>query len=210
MDKIVVIGGGGHAKVVIAVLKKTTWHVIGYTDPRDTGPNLGVPWLGEDGYLAQLIKDEPECAAVVGVGKIDTSSMRLELQAQIAGLGFRFPPIVSPHACVNEEVSLGPNTVVLDGAVVNSGARLGAACIVNTHATVEHDCRLGDNVHIAPGAVVSGGANIGGDCLIGAGAVILQRVKIAPGCLVGAGAVVLRDIEVAGTYVGNPAARIRI
>jgi UDP-perosamine 4-acetyltransferase len=208
MGEIVVIGGGGHAKVLIAVLKKTPRHILGYTDPRDGGPILGVAYLGGDDVLPGLRAAHPGCEAVIGVGKIDSSSARMGLQTQIGRLGFSFPAVVSSAAVVNEGVDLGPGTVVFDGVVVNSGASAGSACILNTGSIVEHDCRLGDNVHVAPGAVLSGGVTIGDDCMIGAGATVVHGVHVVPGCLVGAGAVVIGHVEVPGTYVGNPAKRI--
>jgi sugar O-acyltransferase (sialic acid O-acetyltransferase NeuD family) len=209
MDEIVVIGGGGHAKVLIAVLKKARRHVLGYTDPRDVGLILGVAYLGADDVLPALLTAHPECQAVIGVGKIDGSPARMALQAQVGRLGFDFPVVVSPTAVVNEEVELGPGTAVFDGAIINSGSSIGSACILNTGSIIEHDCRLGDNVHVAPGAVLSGGVTIGDHCMVGVGATVSHGLRVAAGCLIGAGAVVIGNLEVAGTYAGNPAKRIR-
>ena len=208
-DTVVVVGGGGHAKVLIGVLKKTPWYVLGYTDPRQgMGPILGVAYLGDDSLLPSLAAAHQGCRAVIGVGKTDASPARMRLQSDIGGLGFDLPVIASPAAVINEEVELGPGTVVFDGAVINSGTSMGMLCIVNTNSTVEHDCRLGDNVHVAPGATVSGGVTVGDHCMIGAGATVIHGITICSGCLVGAGAVVVRDIALPGTYVGNPARRL--
>ena len=209
MASIVVVGGGGHAKVVISVLKKASYQVAGYTDRQDRGPLLGIPWLGGDGVLPGVLGTHPGCGAVIGVGKIDTARLRLALQDDIAGLGFDFPVIVSPHAMINEEVTLGAGTVVFDGVVVNSGAETGRGCILNTNSTVEHDCRLGDNVHIAPGVTLSGGVVVGRNTMIGTGATVIQSVSICEDCMIGAGSTVVRDITVPGTYVGSPARRIK-
>lgn len=207
MDRIVVIGGGGHAKVLIGVLKKIGWEVVGYTDPHDRGAILGAAHLGGDHILPELIRTEGRCRAAIGLGKTDLSLARERLAAEAHGLGFGLPVIVSPHAVVNDEVTLGPGTVVFDGAVVNSGTHTGSLCILNTNCTVEHDCHLGDNVHIAPGATTSGGVTIGYNCMIGAGAIVVQDAAICAGCLVGAGSTVVRDISIPGTYVGSPAKR---
>lgn len=209
MGEIVVIGGGGHAKVLISVLRKLGWQVRGYTDLRDRGAILGAGRLGGDEALATLAGADSGIAALVGVGKTDASPLRLRLQQDAAALGFELPVVVSPQAVVNEEVLLGAGTMVFDGAVVNSGAMTGDACIVNTHATVEHDCTLGDDVHVAPGATVSGSAAIGDHCMVGAGATVIHRVSICAGCVVGAGAVVVADLTEPGTYAGNPARRLR-
>ena len=202
---IVVIGGGGHAKVLISILRKLPWRIAGYTDSTDMGALLGAPYLGDDAVLPGVLAAHPDCAAALGVGKIDASPRRSGLQQRLESLGFSLPVIVSPHAVVNLGAELGPGTVVFDGAVVNVDAVTGAGCIINTNATLEHDCRLGADVHIAPGATVSGGVSLGDHSCIGAGAVVVQGLSIAGGCLIGAGSVVTGDIAVPGTYAGVPA-----
>lgn len=208
MADVVVIGGGGHAKVLVAVLRKLGWGIVGYTDQDDRGAILGVARLGGDGALAAVLADHAGCAAIVGVGKTDASALRLRLHRDAEALGFETPVIVSPHAVVNEEVRLGAGATVFDGVVVNSGTRTGAACILNTNATVEHDCSLGDDVHIAPGATVSGGVSIGDHCMIGAGATVIHGVSVCAGCVVGAGSVVTSDISEPGVYAGSPARKL--
>jgi sugar O-acyltransferase (sialic acid O-acetyltransferase NeuD family) len=205
---LVIVGGGGHAKVLLAVLHKLSREVIGYTDVTDRGTILQARYLGEDTILPDFRRHQPDVAVALGVGKIDASSARLALLEHAVALGFSAPAIVSPDAVVNEQVALGDGTVVFDGAVVNSGTETGRACIVNSNATVEHDCRLGDNVHVAPGATVCGGVSIGRDCMVGAGATIIQGVTVGSGCLVGAGAVVVHDLSAPGIYLGSPAAHL--
>ena len=208
-DRIVVIGGGGHAKVLVSVLKKTGVQIAGYTDPQDRGAILGVSHLGDDDILPEFIRANGSCQAAVGLGKTDLSSARMRLWKAVRSLGVDFPVIISPQSVINEEVELAAGTVVFDGAVVNSGTVTGHLCILNTNSTVEHDCRLGDNVHVAPSAILSGGVTIGDNCMIGAGATVVQGVTICAECLIGAGSTVIADITSPGIYVGNPARRAR-
>lgn len=203
-----VVGGGGHAKVVIAALKQSGHHILGYTDQEDRGAILSAPYLGTDAGLANILRAQGRCAAVVGVGKTDLAPRRMAIQSDVETLGFEFPVIVSRHAVVNEGVRLGPGTVVLDGVVVNSGTEVGRACILNTNSTVDHDCRLGDNVHVAPGATLSGGVVVGDNCMIGTGSSIIQGVRLCVDCVIGAGATVVNDVTAPGTYVGTPARRL--
>jgi sugar O-acyltransferase (sialic acid O-acetyltransferase NeuD family) len=209
MDKIVVIGGGGHAKVLISILKKCSCEVVGYTDDYDRGNILGVSYLGNDSILKEIGKESRVAHAVVGIGKVDCSDTRLRIQEDVKKLGFAFPIIISPRASVNEDVALDEGTVVFDGAVINSGAHIGRSCIINSNSTVEHDCRLGDNVHLGPGATVSGGVTIGDNCMIGVGACIIHSVSVSSGALIGAGSIVVKNIEFPGTYAGTPAKKIR-
>jgi UDP-perosamine 4-acetyltransferase len=208
MAEIIVIGGGGHAMVLISILKKNRYAVKGYTANLDKGAILGVPYLGDDSILPEIIRTCGSCTAVIGVGKISASAFRHTLQIKLETLGCDFPAVISPDAVVNEEVRLGAGTAVFDGVVINSGTETGRACIINTNSTVEHDCRLGDNVHIAPGATLSGGVSIGDNCMIGTGANIIQSISLCSDCLIGAGSTVVKDITNPGTYVGNPAKRI--
>lgn len=169
---------------------------------------MPVTYLGSDQDYLTMNEDAIDTAAVMGIGKTSVSSSRLQLMNSYQAVGFNFPPLYARAATVHDDVISGNGSVVLDGAVVVTGSRLGHACIVNTHATVDHDCILGDDVHVAPGATLSGGVRIGNHCMIGTGANLIQSVKVCPGVLIGAGATVIEDINEPGVYVGTPARRI--
>jgi sugar O-acyltransferase (sialic acid O-acetyltransferase NeuD family) len=209
-NPIVVIGGGGHAKVVISILRKLKRHrILGYTDLKDNGVLVGVPYLGSDSELEALAVERSKVNAVLAVGQVGLGKQRHALWTKLDSLALSFPLIVSPDAIVNEEVSGGEGAVVMDGVVINSGAKIGLGAIVNTNSTIEHDVVLEDWVHVAPGATISGGVTVGRFSMIGAGATIIEGKKIAAGCLVGAGATVVRDLTEPGVYVGSPARRIK-
>lgn len=207
MPDAVLIGGGGHARVLLDVARRLGHRVFGYAAPAPAA-DVGVPYLGDD----EAVAGSPEAAgafAILALGKTRTGDHRLALMASLERAGLRFPPLVAPGATVHGDVTLGDGSVVLDGAVVATGARLGRGCIVNTRASVDHDARLGDGVHVAPGATLCGGVTVGDDALIGAGATLAPGVRVAGGSTIGAGAVVVRDLPEPGTYVGVPARRIR-
>jgi sugar O-acyltransferase (sialic acid O-acetyltransferase NeuD family) len=210
MQEIVVIGGGGHAKVVISILRKlNSFRVLGYTDLKNNGALLDVPYLGDDSAVAERLKSDRRLNAAIGVGQVGLGEARSRLWERLERVGLVFPVIVSPGAIVNEGVELGDATVVMDAAVINPGAVAGRGAIVNTGAILEHDVVLSEWVHVAPGATISGGARIGARSMVGAGAVVIEGRTIAADCVVGAGAVVTRDIVEPGVYVGCPARRIR-
>ena len=210
MSEVVLLGGGGHARVLASVLRRLgTLTVLGYTDTSKQEGLCEISYLGTDSVIASLLHDRPSLRGVLAVGSVGEPTLRRSIAERASRAGLEFPVVVSPAALVNEGVFLGAGTVVLDGAVVNVGAKIGAFGIVNTNSTVEHDCRLGDYVHIAPGATLSGGVRIGDDVLVGAGAVVVQSVSVCSGVILGAGTVVIDDIEESGTYVGNPARKVR-
>jgi sugar O-acyltransferase (sialic acid O-acetyltransferase NeuD family) len=210
MEEIVVIGGGGHAKVLLSVVRKLTrYHIVGYTDPKNQGGLLGTPYLGTDQVLESLQAKGIELNAVIGVGQVGLGRDREKIERRLSSLALRFPNILSPHAIVNEGVSLAESVVVMDGVVINSGASIGRGAILNTNSTVEHDCSIGEWVHVAPGSTISGGVTVGRFSMIGAGATIIEGKQIASDCIVGAGATVVHDLIEPGVYVGCPARRIR-
>lgn len=206
MKDIVVIGGGGHGRVVISLIRKLAgFRVLGYTDTNPGPPVLGAPCLGGDEVLEQIIRERPGCNAALGVGTVSVSPRRLEIAGNLQRMGFELPAVVSPAAIVNENVAIGAGTVICDGAVVAAGARVGIGCILNTGCVIDHDCRIGDGVHVAPGAVLCGGVQVGELSMVGAGAVVIQERRLADRCLIAAGATVTRDLIEPGIYGGTPA-----
>ncbi|MCX6363244.1 MAG: hexapeptide transferase, partial [Actinobacteria bacterium] len=91
MAEMVVVGGGGHAKVLLSLLKKLGWEILGYTDEQDRGVILGIVHLGGDGVLPSVLRAHQRCSALIGVGKIDASSARGRLQREVRALGFACP-----------------------------------------------------------------------------------------------------------------------
>lgn len=212
MRDIVIIGGGGHAKVIVSILKKlNTFNILGFTDTQNRGDLLGIPFLGDDTFLKRLSGSGKSINAVVGLGMLKSAdSCRRKRLFDLAGsLGYVLSPIISPDAMINEDVSIGKGTIVMDGVVVNSGSVIGDGVILNTHCSIDHDCRIGNFSHIAPSASLCGGVVIQQNVLVGSGAVIIENKNISVNSNIGAGAVVIKDCAQTGTYVGNPAKRIK-
>ena len=209
MEKIVIIGGGGHAKVLISVIKKSlVFELAGYVDLNDQGKILGVQYLGNDSKLNELFSKGIKNAAI-GIGQINVTQKRFNIVENMKNTGFTFPPIISKDAIVNEDVLIDEGTQIFDGAVANSGTRIGKFSIINTKATIEHDCKIGNFCHVATGAVLSGGVEVDDFSMIGSNAVVVQYKKITPNCMIGSGAVVTKDITEEGVYIGNPARKTK-
>ncbi len=208
MDDIVLIGGGGHAKVLISIIKKSRqFNIIGYLDLVDKRDVLGVKYLGLDNKLESLTTAGLKIAAM-GIGKIDCSELRMNVVSNILKYKIKFPPIISKDCIINESVKVNKGVQVFDGAIINSGSVLSEYCIINSKALVEHDCSIGKFTHIAPGVTISGNVTIGSNVLLGAGSILIQGINICDNVVIGAGSVVVRDIVESGIYVGNPCRRI--
>jgi len=210
LKDIIIIGGGGHAKVIAAMLKKDPkWNPIGYTEMDDKGELLGLPYLGNDIIITSLIKEYKLSYGVIGIGQLRNIVSRKELITSIEETDLSLPPIISKHAIINEDVRIGDGTVVMDGVIIQPGVRIGKYSIINTGATIDHDCEIGDFVHIAPGVNVSGGIFVGDNVLIGVGTKIIEGIHIIGDVIIAAGSVVKKDILRAGTYAGVPARMLK-
>jgi UDP-perosamine 4-acetyltransferase len=210
--RAVLIGAGGHAKVVLdAARSAKDIEVIAVVDAKKelAGTRFeGLEVIGDVSALPRA-REGGATAIVLGVGSVDVGDARRALYERIAGLGFELPVLRHRTAIVSSTATLGPATVVFAGVVVNPSARVGTNVILNTACIVEHDVRIGDHSHISPGAHLAGGVTVGERCHIGIGATVLQGVNIGDGAVVGAGAVVLRDVEAADRVAGVPARSIR-
>ena len=200
---LVIIGAGGHGKVLAATaLAAAQWARIMFLDDCAAGGSVvGLPVLGGTDLIGGRVAPDTYQAAVA----IGDNAARRRLCGRLKTLGFALPDIVHPSAVVAPFAELGGGCAVFAQAVVQPGSRLGEGCIVNTAATVDHDCTLGAFVHISPGAHLAGGTQVGGGSWIGIGACTRQQVRIGSGVTVGAGAAVVGDVADGLTVAGVPA-----
>lgn len=205
-----ILGGGGHAKVLIEALLAGCVKIAGIVDPDPSLAGrslLGVMVLGGDDVVLRHAPDE--IRLVNGLGSIALPKERKDLFERYAALGFSFATVVHPSAVVASDVELAEGVQVMAGAVIQPGSRLGRNAIVNTRSSVDHDCRIGDHVHLAPGVTLSGAVTVGDAAHIGTGATVIQGVTIGGGALIAAGAVVIKDIPAGAVAVGVPALVVR-
>jgi sugar O-acyltransferase (sialic acid O-acetyltransferase NeuD family) len=204
---LIVIGGGGHAKVLISTLLLQQREVLGFVDVKPSvGPVLGVPRLGDDGAVQ---RHSPKHVQLVnGIGSIGCTAARRSIYDRFRQANYIFANVIHPAAVIAPDVELEDGVQVMAGAVVQPGTRLGSDAIINTGARIDHDCVIESHAHVAPGAVLSGHVHVGSGSHIGAGACILQHIIVGARVTVGAGAVVLRDVPADVTVVGIPASRI--
>ncbi len=195
MTELVLIGGGGHARACLDVIRAAgRFQIAGILDrPELAGTDvLGVPVIGTDEDLPALV-NRGMCF-LIALGQIKTPESRIRLYGRLRELGAKMPVIVAPTAHVSPEAAIGEGTIVLHMAVIGPGARIGANCIINTHALVEHDSEVGDHCHLATGALVNGGCVVEPGVFIGSGAVLRQGVRIGERSVVGMGVLVRHDV----------------
>jgi UDP-perosamine 4-acetyltransferase len=202
---LILVGGGGHAKVVADATYSAGHSILGFLDDASNAvlAQTGVEHLGrlDQWPIATSLK-------ALLVPAIGHNQLRHQCVAQwIESTGGKqfVATVVHASAIVSPSATLGAGTFCSANAVVNAGAVIGRACIVNTSAVVEHDCVIGDGAHIAPRVALGGHVTVGSQSLIGIGAVVRPGIQIGNGCTIGAGAVVVNDIPDGVTVVGNPA-----
>jgi acetyltransferase EpsM len=208
--ELIVVGGGGHARVVIqaAQTRPDLWKVKGYIDPEPmeaTAGKLGVRHLGEDEIRVAGDAANADCQFVLGLGSTFEARARREVVSRMKLATERWAVVVHERAWVAPTAILGPGTVVLAGAVVNAGAAVGPHGIVNTAAVLEYDVTLGAYVHAAPATVVGARTKIGDGGYLGIGCRLRERLTVGVNVRVGMGAVVLRSVPDDRVVIGVPA-----
>ncbi|WP_256207095.1 acetyltransferase [Pseudomonas sp. P97.38] len=193
---VVLIGAGGHAKVLLSLALSAGFDVIGVCAPefksRETKEWRGVEVLGDDSSLEQL--DPTEVGLINGIGQVIHNRVRERIFTRYRAKGFDFPVLIHPCASVDATANLGQGVQVMAGAVVQADCDIGENTIINTRASIDHDCNVHANVHIAPGAIVCGGATICEGAFVGAGATIIQSLIVGENAVVGAGSVLARSL----------------
>jgi UDP-perosamine 4-acetyltransferase len=209
---VIGLGAGGHAKVVIEILRAAGgFDVVGLLDPREDlwGKKvLGVPVLGGDDLLERQY-DEGVRSVFIGLGGSSDTRPRRRLYDLARARGFDVVSAVHPAAHVAPTAALGAAATVAAAAVVGVDVETGENVVVNTGAVVEHDCSLGSHVHVASGARLGGGVFVGDGGHIGLGASVNPGLRVGEGAVVGAGAVVVEDVEPDTVVIGVPARPLR-
>ena len=201
-ESVILIGGGGHAKVAADCVRSCGGTVVGILDDGlPAGAKvLDMPVLGKTADFEKFT----ESSFLIAIGN---NGVRRRIAAQLDGK-VRWFTAIHKTAVVSDYARIGAGTVVMPGAVINAGAMIGEHCIINTQAVVEHDNKLADFVHISPAAALGGTVEVGELTHIGIGAKVRNNINICGGCTIGAGAVIVKEIKEPGTYVGVPAVKI--
>ncbi len=202
----VVLGAGGHAKVMVETLRSSGCRILGLlsADPRQTGKEiLGCPVLGDDRVLDDM--QPAEIYLVNGLGSVGDTAPRQELWEKFRPRAFQFPAVVHAGATVSPSARLGAASQVLAGAVLQAEVEIGTNAVVYTSASIDHECEIGAHSFIAPGAVLCGSVVVGQCAHIGPGSTILQGVRIGRQSTVAAGATVLSDVPDGQCVMGVPA-----
>lgn len=205
-NKVVIIGGGGHAKVIIDILKSDpVVELIGCIDPHAMGGVSDIQSLGDDTNLQELY-DAGIRYAFIAIGD---NAVRQRLALKASHIGFFFVNAISRFAYVAASARLGVGIAIMPGSVIQADTEIGDLSIINTNASVDHDCKIGTLCHAAPGVTIAGHVVTGEGVFLGAGAKVIDGMHIGKWSILGAGAVVVDAIPHHCLAVGVPARIVR-
>ena len=196
MNRLIIVGAGGHGKVIADAALKNGYANICYIDDHATGDVMGFPIIGTSADIECL--NDGSTDFIIGIGN---NAVRKTIAETY---NVNWVSIVHPSAQIAFNAEIGKGTVVMANAVVNVCATVGEHCIINTGAIVEHDNVIEDYVHISPNGALGGTVRIGSLTHVGIGATVKNNTEICSDCTIGAGAVVVKNIKEPGTYVGVP------
>lgn len=202
MNKLILIGAGGHSKVIRDIISLShEYDLYAVLDDAIT------TYKNENGviyYNTKLINeiDKNKFKYFISIGD---NKIREEIFNRL-GIGIKnFATLIHPSAIISKSVKIGYGTAVMPNVVINADSVIGNHCIINTSCIIEHDNVIADFAHISPNATLAGGVKIGKGTHIGAGASIIPNISVGFNSIIGAGAVVIRDIPNNCTAVGVPA-----
>lgn len=200
----VIMGAGGHAKVIIDILEETGGvNIRGcvLNEPNRTAI-LKYPVLGTDDDLPALFADGATHAFVA----VGDNRLRKRLVEKVRGFGYCLINAISPRAIISPRASIaGEGIAVMPGAILNVDTKLSTGVIVNTGASLDHDCDIAPFAHIAPGCSLAGCVDVGEGAFLGTGTKVIPQIRIGQWATIGAGSVVVRDIAPYSWAKGVPA-----
>jgi sugar O-acyltransferase (sialic acid O-acetyltransferase NeuD family) len=201
VKKIIIIGAGGHAHASIDVIEQCDkYSIVGLIVKKEklASTVFGYPVLGTDKKLKKISKKIKH--ALISVGQIKTSKIRINLYKKAIEAGFKMPVITSPHAYVSPRAKIGKGTIIMHGAVVNANAIIGKNCIINTNCIVEHDVIVADHCHVSTGAILNSKVSLGRGSFIGSGSVVKEKLKIGNNCVVSANVFLRKNLSPGTTH----------
>lgn len=210
-EKIVIIGAGGHAKVVAECIDEKVYEIVGFLDKDDMcvgEQRAGISIVGNDAN-PQYWKEMGIQGCIMGIGHVGNSAIRNKAYKRFKDAGFHMITAIHKSSIVSKNAVIDDGVVIMPGAIVNANAHIQENAIINSNSVVEHDTIIGFGTHVAPGSTISGGVVVGENVLIGVGSSIIQARKIGDNAIVGAGAVVIKDVPEDTLVLGNPARIVR-
>lgn len=195
LKPIVIIGGGGHASVLVDMLRAQSREIVAIVSPVCLSKRTvftGIPHLFNDNDVFTF---SPQKVLLVnGIGVLPGSGLKRKLNQYYLSHGYQFETVVAETAEVSPYANVLTGAQIFPGAIVQAGVQIGSHSIVNTGVIIEHDCDIGEYNHIAPRATLCGQVKSAEDVFVGSGAVVIQGIVLERDVVVGAGSTVTKSL----------------
>ena len=203
-EKLIIIGGGGHCKVILDILiENDEYEICGIID-NEYKKIYGIEVIGKDEDCKEIFKSGIKHAFVA----IGNNALRKKIFESLTDIGYNMVNVISRSSKLSNYAVLGKGIAIMPGVVINASTKIEDGCILNTCSHIDHDCEIGKFTHISTGAGICGGVVVGESCFICTGSNIIDGICIGNYVTVGAGSVVIRNISDNCTVLGIPAKRI--
>jgi sugar O-acyltransferase (sialic acid O-acetyltransferase NeuD family) len=187
LNKIILFGNGGQAKVVTDTLRFLNTRVL-FNIYKKNNKNVASNDL-KNSNLKKIIKKFSKMKFHIAIGD---NSIRKKIYNSFSGL-IKFQVVISKYAWVSKKSIIGEGTYISEGAIVKKDTEIGKNCLLNTACIIEHDCKIGNNVNVGPGAIICGNVHISNNVSIGAGAIVVNNVKVSKKKFISAGKLIKND-----------------
>lgn len=208
MTEIIIIGSGGHAKVVIDIIHQmNTFSIYGLTSLtlKKESSFCGYPILGDDTVLKNIKAENGINYIAMGVGGFKDNIHRSAIYSELKSIGFNFINAVHPSSFISSTVQIGEGVTIYPGSVINTGAKIGNNVIIAAGVSIDHEAIIGDNVLISTGSSIGAYSTIRNGALIALGSRVVAGLTVGCNSIVAAGAVVINDIPDNSKVYGIPA-----
>ncbi|WP_404417418.1 acetyltransferase [Marinospirillum sp.] len=200
---VILLGAGGHAKVVLEILRQIKQPVLGVIDPRLKQNHIkewqGLPILGDDSDVSLYPTDKIFLAN--GIGSLPGQTLRCSVYRQFKSSGYTFITLVHPTAIIAEDITLAEGVQIMAGCILGTDVQIDENTLINTGTQLDHDCKVGKHCHLAPAVVLCGNVQVEDGCHLGPSSCVVQGCHLGQGAVLGAGSTLLCDLPKGHKYL---------
>lgn len=158
---LLIIGAGGHGKVVKEIAEAIGYKNIAFLD--DNSPEA-IGKVANSRFFLDTYQE-----AFVGIGN---NKFRAEILMRLGQEGFTIPVLIHTTAYISKSAVIEKGTVVEPKAIVNANSKVGMGCIISVGSIIDHDVVLEDCVHVNAGAICKAGSFVVKETKLEAGQVV--------------------------------------
>lgn len=112
---------------------------------------------------------------------------------------------IAPNAIIGKFNIIEEGCIICPNCVVSTNICLGKCTTLNIGTRIGHDSKIGNFSSLMPGVDLGGHVIIGRKVFIGTNATIIPKLEIGDDAIIGAGSVVIKKVKSNTTVFGNPA-----